>query len=613
LVDRVVLWERSARAVMAAQLADLAAFEAAQRTADREARLGPVLAGRTVGPQVGSMLGMSATAGGGRVLFACTVVRELTALWEVAADGLVSEWHLRVVVAATAELSAELKQRVARQLAALIRDRHSRGVAELSAHQLGQAATRMVIAIDPEAATRRFTAARRTREVSVTSKIDGSAALWVRGPAEQTQHMYDEVERDALARRHDGDPRAIAAIMFEQIYETLTGYRPAPGPDPIPRPHDDPAAPAQVDPAPAGDDRAAGTVGAPAGAGRAGAPAQAGRPRETGSGLAADDPAADDPAFDTFCDPNPDGGGRDDGGGRGRPPLVPRQRRVEAQVVLAATTMLGLDEQPALLRGYGAIPAEIARRIADTSAGEDPSRVLVRRLFCDPLDGRLLSMETTARRFTAPLRQFAIFRDQSCRLTSGRIRDLDHIHPAADGGTTTAGNAQSLAKNPHVIKDHPGVQVRLKVPPTGPSSCRRRDAEDPDGPGSDDGRQPTSPSSPGGGGGRAPRNTGARSSTHGGHNRGPARPDPGRTNQSTGGANGPPGRSAKRAVDDHLAQLRVKAPDVEWTFPTGHLHLSEPQPALGHGSIPPPPDSVLELALSDVAEGATSVRERRHE
>jgi hypothetical protein len=98
----------------------------------------------------------------------------------------------------------------------------------------------MVIAIDPEAATRRFTAARRTREVSVTSKIDGSAALWVRGPAEQTQHMYDEVERDALARRHDGDPRAIAAIMFEQIYETLTGYRPAPGPDPIPRPHDDP-------------------------------------------------------------------------------------------------------------------------------------------------------------------------------------------------------------------------------------------------------------------------------------------------------------------------------------------------------------------------------------
>jgi hypothetical protein len=30
-------------------------------------------------------------------------------------------------------------------------------------------------------------------------------------------------------------------------------------------------------------------------------------------------------------------------------------------------------------------------------------------------------METTARRFTGPLRQFAIFRDQSCRLTGGRI------------------------------------------------------------------------------------------------------------------------------------------------------------------------------------------------
>jgi hypothetical protein len=157
---------------------------------------------------------------------------------------LIGEWQLRVVVAATTELSAEPKRRVARQLAALIRDRHARGVAELSANQLGQAATRMVIAADPEAATRRFTAARRAREVSVTSKVDGSAALWVRGPAEQTQHMYDEVERDALARRHDGDPRAIAAIMFEQIYETLTGYRPAPRPGPIPPPQDEPATPA---------------------------------------------------------------------------------------------------------------------------------------------------------------------------------------------------------------------------------------------------------------------------------------------------------------------------------------------------------------------------------
>jgi hypothetical protein len=69
-----------------------------------------------------------------------------------------------------------------------------------------------VIAIDPQAATRRFEQARRTRAVSVLDKHDGTAALWVRGPAEQTQLMYDEVARDARARRFDGDERSLESL-----------------------------------------------------------------------------------------------------------------------------------------------------------------------------------------------------------------------------------------------------------------------------------------------------------------------------------------------------------------------------------------------------------------
>ena len=33
-----------------------------------------------------------------------------------------------------------------------------------------------------------------------------------------------------------------------------------------------------------------------------------------------------------------------------------RQRKVEAQIVMSASTLLGLDHHPAYLRGYGAIP-----------------------------------------------------------------------------------------------------------------------------------------------------------------------------------------------------------------------------------------------------------------
>jgi len=71
-----------------------------------------------------------------------------------------------------------------------------------------------------------------------------------------------------------------------------------------------------------------------------------------------------------------------------------RQRTVEAQIVTSASTLLGWDHQPAHLRGYGSIPAEIARRIGDTAQINTPPVIRVRRPFADPTDGRLLQMET---------------------------------------------------------------------------------------------------------------------------------------------------------------------------------------------------------------------------
>ena len=71
-------------------------------------------------------------------------------------------------------------------------------------------------------------------------------------------------------------------------------------------------------------------------------------------------------------------------------------------------------------------------------------------------------METRTRLYAGSLREFAISRDQTCRLTGGRIRDIDHLQPHINGGPTTAGNAQALTKNAHVLRDHPGVHVTLQ-------------------------------------------------------------------------------------------------------------------------------------------------------
>lgn len=80
---------------------------------------------------------------------------------------------------------------------------------------------------------------------------------------------------------------------------------------------------------------------------------------------------------------------------------------LELSVLISASSLLGIDEQPARLTGhhggdYGVLPAELARCLA---AGKS---VWARRLVCDPYDEALLSMDTRKRRFDGALRTFLL-------------------------------------------------------------------------------------------------------------------------------------------------------------------------------------------------------------
>jgi hypothetical protein len=128
LVDRLAGFERSERMLAAARLRSVAALDTAQRAGDTQmAQIAARLRGRTVGVQVALVSGMSATAGSSRVSFARTLLDEHTALLRLADEGLISEWHLRMVVAATTDLSPDQKRHLAVVLADDIRDRHERG------------------------------------------------------------------------------------------------------------------------------------------------------------------------------------------------------------------------------------------------------------------------------------------------------------------------------------------------------------------------------------------------------------------------------------------------------------------------------------------------------
>ncbi len=85
--------------------------------------------------------------------------------------------------------------------------------------------------------------------------------------------------------------------------------------------------------------------------------------------------------------------------------------RPAVQLTVAASTLLGLDEQPAELAGYGPIPAAMARRIAKDDTGT------WRRLLTDD-HGRLLDYGSKTYRPPARLAAFIIARDQTCTFTS---------------------------------------------------------------------------------------------------------------------------------------------------------------------------------------------------
>jgi Domain of unknown function (DUF222) len=131
-------------------------------------------------------------------------------------------------------------------------------------------------------------------------------------------------------------------------------------------------------------------------------------------------------------------------------------QRPAIQVTVAASTLLGCDEMPADLDGYGPIPAAMARRMA-----ADPTGTW-RRLLTDPASGALLDYGRTSYRPPTALTEFVIARDKrcvfpGCRRTARRC-DLDHDQPWTSGGLTAAHNLHPLCRRHHRAKHDAGWQ-----------------------------------------------------------------------------------------------------------------------------------------------------------
>ncbi|PSL08329.1 uncharacterized protein DUF222 [Haloactinopolyspora alba] len=132
-------------------------------------------------------------------------------------------------------------------------------------------------------------------------------------------------------------------------------------------------------------------------------------------------------------------------------PLARRHgKAATVQVTVALSTLIGVDEQPGRLDGFGPVTAEVSRRVS----AEGPWR----RLLTDPAHGRLLEYGRDTYAPPAELASFVAARDRTCRFPTcdrpARDADIDHIRPFDQGGTTDAVNTWSLHDGHHFGKTH---------------------------------------------------------------------------------------------------------------------------------------------------------------
>ena len=172
--------------------------------------------------------------------------------------------------------------------------------------------------------------------------------------------------------------------------------------------------------------------------------------RLTGSGDVGDRPVHDPARWGSAPSaPVADVGGES---GHGAPAGV----RVEVQVVMTDTALLGDDDAAAEVVGCGPVPAAVARQLVRDAPEE--CQVWVRRLYTDPVSGGLAAMESRARHFPASLRRFVVLRDEVCRTPwcNAPVRHADHVVAHAAGGATSVTNAQGLCVTCNLAKESPG-------------------------------------------------------------------------------------------------------------------------------------------------------------
>ena len=134
---------------------------------------------------------------------------------------------------------------------------------------------------------------------------------------------------------------------------------------------------------------------------------------------------------------------------------------VALNLVMSDQALWGQDNAPAVLEGYGPIPASLAQRLMRDAVVDKRSLATLRRLYRHPKSGSLVGMESRSRLFPKGLAAFIGVRDRTCRTPycDAPIRHRDHAVPRNRGGPTSVLNGLGECERCNYVKEAPGWRV----------------------------------------------------------------------------------------------------------------------------------------------------------
>lgn len=130
-------------------------------------------------------------------------------------------------------------------------------------------------------------------------------------------------------------------------------------------------------------------------------------------------------------------------------------------VIMTDRSLFAGEREPALLEGYGYIPAQSVRewigghqipndltfeqmeaKVTRENIEQIEVRTELARFYTAPGDQELISMDSKARLFPEKLKKFIAVRDRHCRtpFCDGIVEEIDHVKQYARGGKTTVSN-----------------------------------------------------------------------------------------------------------------------------------------------------------------------------